>query len=146
MTANNVVTAQQLGRALARFVQGTDATLTPKTLYTANQANSGTLGSQVKSLYAVSSDATSAHPVTLLLVNGGTTSELCTVAVPANSGNASGTPPVSLMAAAVWPGLVADSNGNLCQNLQNGDTLMVQYGTSLSSGATIVVAGNAADW
>jgi hypothetical protein len=146
MAANNVITAQQLGRAAVRFVQGTDAAGTPKSVYVANAANSGTLGSQVKGLYAVSSDATSAHAVTLLLANGSGTTELVTVSVPANSGNASGTPPVSLMAAAVWPGLPVDSNGNPFQNLQSGDTLMAQFATTLAASSTLAVIGNPNDF
>jgi len=146
MAANNVITAQQIGRAVVRFVQGTDGTLTPKSIYAANATNGGTLGSQMKGLVAVSSDATSAHAVTLLLVNSGGTTELTTVSVPANSGNAAGTAPVSLMAAAVWPGLPVDSNGNPYKNMIAGDTISAQYATTLASGATIAISGDPNDF
>lgn len=142
VTANSIVTPQTPNRGLQQFVQGTDTTLALKSLYVA-----GANGSKVLGAVAVSSDSASAHLVSLFVKNtGGTTFLANTVSVTAGAGNASATPPVALMSAAVWPGLPVDNDGNPYLFLANGDTLEAEYQTTLAASSTISLVCAATDY
>jgi hypothetical protein len=124
VTANSIVTPQTPNRGIVRFVGTTDALATLKSLYVA-----GANGSKVLGACAVNAGAT-AHLVTLMVVNATTAYQANAISVAASAGNNGTVTPVSLMAAAVWPGLPVDSNGNPYLFLNSGDTLQAEYATA----------------
>lgn len=133
-TPNQPVFPQTANRGAVQFLEGTDTAGTYKTLYTA-----GAKGSICKALWMQNSD-TATHLVTVQIVNtavkyGGPTP---TTTVAAGTIAILG-PPVGLMAAAVWPGLPLDQNGDPYLYLINGDTLQATFATALTATAGTVI-------
>ena len=133
VTANSYVSAQTPNRGVVEFIGTTDATAALKSLYIG-----GANGSNVYGAIAVNNGAT-AHLLTLVINNSGGTvlSQLNAVNIPASAGNNGTVLPVSLMAAAVWPGLAVDPNGNPFLRVNNGDTLSGKYATAQATTETL---------
>ena len=130
-TANSAILPQAFNRGVAKFIQGTDAPGTYKTLYTA-----GANADDVYGLIAVNNDGT-AHLLTVEVVNSTTAYQSNAVTLPVNAGNNGTAVPVALMSPANWPGLPVDENGNPFLKLVSGDTLEVTYATSMGASGTI---------
>jgi hypothetical protein len=127
-TPNSFITPQVPNRGLARFVQGTDAALTPKTLYTA-----GANGSRCYMIWASTNDSV-AHPVTITITNAATLYTANTVNVPSGAGGSAGVPSVNLM----WSALPIDQYGNFYIQIVSGDTLQAYFSTAFVSGGSVV--------
>lgn len=147
VTANSVITPQAFGGGRVSFRGTTDGTATLKALYVAGATNGGTNGSVVLGAVAVNAGAT-AHNVTLAVTNSGGTvlAQVNTVPVPASAGNNGTALPVSLLGAAVLPGLVSDANGNPIINLNNGETLAAEYATAQLTTEVLYVFCTGADY
>ena len=65
-TPNSFVTPQTPNRGIVRFLQGTDAPLAWKTIYTA-----GANGSRCYAAWSANSDTTSVHALVMAIWNGG---------------------------------------------------------------------------
>lgn len=84
----------------------------------------GTNGSKVEAINVSTTD-TSPNTLLLILNNGTANFILSTFSIPANSGNATSTPSVSLFANTQFTGLSYDSSGNKYFYLPTGSTLFV---------------------
>ena len=100
-------------------------------------------GSKVLNLVASSTD-TAAQTIAVSLVRSSTTYLLSTTSVPASSGNASGTAPVDLLA--IIPNLPRDQDGQPYLFLNSGDTLVVNSAAAITSGKTISVHSDCANF
>jgi hypothetical protein len=127
-TPNSWITAQTPTEGRVQFLQGTDSAGTYKTVYTA-----GTNGSRCLALWSTNNDASATHLLTVQIVNGGVKYGGTSLTTVSNAGFANGTPPQNLLAAAVWPGLAQDGNGNPFIMLASGDTLQETFATALTS-------------
>lgn len=105
----------------------------------------GTNGTKVVGLIAASSD-TAARDIQVSIVKAGTTFPLGTKSVPANSGFVAGTPAVNLFDPAVMVGLPTDADGQPYIFLENGDTLVVNALTTVTSAKLISLHGICADF
>jgi|SRR5579872_369642 len=103
----------------------------------------GANGSKVLNLAGSSTD-TVVQTIAVSLVRNATTYLLATTAVPVNSGNASGTPPVDLLA--IVPNLPHDQDGQPYLFLNSGDTLVVNSAGSVTSGKTISIHSDYANF
>jgi hypothetical protein len=103
----------------------------------------GSNGSKVLNLVATSTD-TAAQTIAVSLVRSSTTYLLATTSVPANSGNVSGTAPVDLLA--IISNLPRDQDGQPYLFLNSGDTLVVNSAGSVTSGKTISVHSDYANF
>jgi hypothetical protein len=111
------------------------------TLYTG-----GSNGSKITSILAMTTD-TVAHDLQIAITNGGVSYVLGTIAVPAGSGNTSGTLPVNLLDPTKLLGLALDSDGNPYILLQSGDTLTINPVVVVSSTKVVnIVAATAGDF
>jgi hypothetical protein len=100
-------------------------------------------GSKVLNLVASSTD-TAAQTIAVSLVRSSTTYLLATTSVPANSGNASGTASVDLLV--IIPNLPHDQDGQSYLFLNSGDTLVVNSAGTVTSGKTISVHSDYANF
>jgi hypothetical protein len=100
-------------------------------------------GAKVLNLVASSTD-TAAQTIAVSLVRSSTTYLLATTSVPANSGNASGTAPIDLLA--IIPNLPHDQDGQSYLFLNSGDTLVVNSAGTVTSGKTISVHSDYANF
>jgi hypothetical protein len=128
VTANSIVTAQTPNRGIVQFLQGTDTAGTYKTLYT-----SGSNGSRCYGMVMNNNDGSATHLVTVQVVNTAVKYGGVALTTVSNAGFANATPPQSLMAPSVWPGLPMDSNGNPYLALASGDTIQATFATALTS-------------
>lgn len=133
-TPNSIVTPQTPNRGIVRFLQGTDSPGVAKTLYTA-----GANGSRCYGAIASTTDGSTAHVVTMFLTSSAVNYPMGAVNVPLNSGFANGVPAVSLMNAAVTPGLPVDQYGNPYIQLISGDTLTATYATALTAATAVTI-------
>lgn len=140
-TPNSVVTPQTPNNGLQNFVQGTDATATYKTVYTA-----GGNGSKCVGLIETNNDGSATHLVTIAITNGGTDYVIVAVTTASNDGNGAGVPPKNLLATSNLPGLAIDSDGMPYLILKSGDTLRAQYSTSLTLTTRINLVATCADF
>lgn len=131
-TPNSIVTPQTPNRGIVQFLQGTDNAGTYKTLYTA-----GANGSRCYGLQINNTDNTTAHLVTVQIVNTAVKYGGVAVTTTTSAGFANGTPPQSLMLSSVWAGLPVDQYGNPYVQLISGDTIQATFATALSTGALI---------
>ncbi len=131
VTANSNITIQTPDTGIVRFVGTTDATLTPKALYT----NPGTDPVDLNSVTAT--NGATAHNVSLLLISAGTTYTLNTVAVAVNAGNNGTVLPVSFLSVVNWPGLPVDANGNPFLRVPGSGTISAQYATAQGTADTL---------
>jgi hypothetical protein len=104
---------------------------TAKTIYTAS-AN----GALISAITVASTDGT-ARDLKFYVNNGTTDILLCTVQIPANSGNTNALPPVDVLRSTMCPGLAFDANGNRVIFLEAGDILKAAAGASVTAGQTI---------
>lgn len=100
-------------------------------------------GSKVLNLVASSTD-TAAQTIAVSLVRSSTTYLLATTSVAANSGNAGGTAPVDLLA--IVPNLPHDQDGQPYLFLNSGDTLVVNSAAAVTSGKTVSVHSDNANF
>lgn len=103
----------------------------------------GANGNKVVNLVASSTD-TATQNITVSLVRSATTFLLATTSVPASSGNANGVAPVDLLA--VIPNLARDQDGQPYLFMESGDTLVVNSGAAVTSGKTISVHSDHAEF
>lgn len=103
----------------------------------------GNNGSKVLNLVATTTD-TSADILQVQIVRSGTTYILATTSVPASSGNTSGTAPVDLLA--IIPNLPHDQDGQPYLFLNSGDTLVVAAQAAITSGKTVSVHSDYANF
>jgi hypothetical protein len=129
-TPNSFVTPQAPNRGGVRFVQGIDAPLTFKTLYTA-----GANGSRCYAVLSTNNDSAT-HPLVLAIFNSGNPFILAQVTTAALAGQTAGVPPTNLIAAFAGA-LPVDQNGNSFIQLISGDTLQLEYATSLTASTNI---------
>jgi hypothetical protein len=105
-----------------------------------------TNGTKVAGLWVTSTD-TASNTIFVTIERTGPLDYVQTaVTIPANSGNAAGTPPVNLMSAANWPGLPLDSDGTPYLYLESTDTLRVNVGTTVTAAKIVNVNLVAADF
>ena len=141
LTGNNAITPQTPKNFQCKFIQGTDGAGTYKAAYTAD-----TNGTSINGMTVVNTD-TVAHNLTIAIVNTNGTFVLNTVSLTASAGNNGTTAPIAAQSVVNWPGRVVDGNGNPSFFLASGDTLEMQYGTSLAVASSgIYVSGDAQAW
>lgn len=98
----------------------------------------GTNGSILAGLNVYSTD-TSTGTITLNKVVSAVTYPLVTTTIPIQAGNVTGTAPVNLLSAAIFPGLPKDQYGNPFLSLANGETLTVAMSVAPTSGKVFSV-------
>jgi hypothetical protein len=103
----------------------------------------GSNGSKLLNLIASSTD-TAAQAIAVSLVRSSTTYLLATTSVAANSGNANGTAPIDLLA--IVPNLPRDQDGQPYLFLNSGDTLVANSAAAVTSGKTISVHSDYANF
>lgn len=98
-------------------------------------------GTKITGMWASNSDAGATHLLSFGISRAGGGMAGCgAVTIPASAGVANGVPPVNLLSPTIWPGLPVDSDGNPFFFLQStADIFQAQYGTTLTTGASINV-------
>lgn len=121
--------------------QITNATgTTIETLVTA-----GVNGSKVEAVNISNTD-TVAHTLSLY-INDGTTNHLfATISIPASAGNATGTPPVNVLASANMSSLPYDANGNKFLYLKAGYALNIAITAAATTGTLIDAVATGGDF
>ena len=110
----------------AQFVQGVDAAGTYKTIYVhADKA------SRCAYLNATNGDSVD-HALRVRIKRTAVSYVQTTVNLPTTAGTATTAPPVDVLAAATWPGLPSESDGNPWIFLQADDELEVTYLTAFT--------------
>lgn len=130
----------QLG--VAQFIQGTDAALTYKAVYTG-----ATNGSRCVSVVATNADS-AAHVVRLRITRGATSYVLGAVDVGALAGINGIEPQANLLSTILLPGMPRESDGNSWVTLKQNDILQATYVTAFSgtTGEIINVFAHCADY
>ena len=131
-TPNSVVSPQTPNRGIVQFLQGTDAPLTFKTIYTA-----GANGSRCYGMTSNNSDGSVGHSLITTVTNGGINYGGAAITTTTNAGLVAANPPQAMLTPAVWPGLAVDTYGNPYIQLISGDTLRAEYATALTAAAAI---------
>ena len=133
VTPNAHITPQTPKLALVRFVQGTDAVDTYKTVFTA-----GADGSRCTGLWTTNDDTAATHVLKISIQRGGVDYVVSgTYTTVLAGGSPTGLTPASLLSSTVWPGLPTTSDGNPELVLESGDVLRAQYATALTAGKII---------
>jgi hypothetical protein len=152
VTANNPITPQVINRAVAQFLQGTDAAGTYKTLYTA-----GSNGSRCVAVQTTNNDGSATHLLTFQLVNGGVKYGGTAITTVSSAGFANANPAqlitkvpsyspwVPTTGLPLWP-LPEDSDGNGFIEMISGDTLQVTFATNLTASTLINVYASCVDF
>lgn len=140
VTANSVVTAQTPNITVQKFVQGTDAADTDKTLYTG-----GTNGSKCWGLIESNTDTTATHLFTVSVQRSSTDYQILATNTGLGDGTLSGALAKNLLTSTYVP-LPGDSDANQFILLNNGDTLVGQYHSALTSSTKIVTTAICADF
>lgn len=94
---------------------------------------------EIISAINVYSTDTSTGTITLNKVISGTTYPLVTTTIPIQAGNITGTPPVNLLSAAIFPSLPVDQNGNRYLLVNTGETLTCAMSVAPTSGKVFTV-------
>lgn len=131
-TPNTIVNPIIPKLALVRFLQGTDAAGTYKTVFAA-----GADGARCKALWTTNNDTTATHVLTISIQRSAVD---YVVAGTYTTSTTTGLTPASLMTPTIWPGLPTDSDGNPYFELQSGDVLRAQFATALTASTVIYVA------
>lgn len=106
----------------------------------------GANGSQVSAITVASTDGT-ARDIRLWMTISSVDYLLCTVSIPANSGNTNALPPIDVFRSTMVPGLSFDAMGNRVLYVASGATLRVSAGAAVSSSTAIsVVVTSAGDY
>ena len=103
------------------------------TIFTAD-----TDGDVLSGLNVYSTD-TATGTMTLNLVVSAVTYPLVTTQIPIQAGNVTGTPPVNLLSAAIFPSLPKDAYGNPVLNVPPGGSLTVAMSVAPTSGKIFTV-------
>jgi len=148
VTPNSFVSPQTPNRGVVRFVQGTDAAGTYKTLYTA-----GANGSRCYTITESNTDASVAHAITVQIFNGGNPQQGIQILSTQSAGNNQATTagPDQIFGATAnasgwyWPS-VSDQYGNHYLQLISGDTVQGTYATNMTGGAYIGLYAICADF
>jgi hypothetical protein len=122
---------QTVAPAVASFANADGTTI--KAILTA-----GSNGTKITAVTISSTDGT-ARDMKFYAHDGSTNHLLCTVQVPANSGNTNALAPVDLFRATMCPGLSFDSNGNREMFIKSGWSLRAGAGTAVTAAAAIAV-------
>jgi hypothetical protein len=139
MTFTPNVFPTMLSQPLKGLAQILNATGTAQVII----VTAGNNGSKVLNLAASSTD-TAAQTIAVSLVRSAATYLLATTSVAASSGNANGTAPVDLLA--IVPNLPRDQDGQPYLFLNSGDTLVVNSAAAITSGKTISVHSDYANF
>lgn len=127
-----------------RFVQGTDAAGTYKTIHTA-----GSNGSKIVGINVATDDGSATHVLTLVLTRSAVDYVIGAYTLPVSSGTDGAAASVDLLRggpSSLIPGLPTDSDGQRYLFLESGDTLRMTFATALTSGKTIYAQTIGADF
>jgi hypothetical protein len=140
-TPNSWITPQTPRLEKTRFVQGTDAAGTYKTLFTAAGG-----GARCHGISITSTDTAVAHVVTIEIFTGANPFGGTAVTVPVLAGFSSTVPPVAALTPTTWPGAPSDADGNSYITLVSGDSLQATYATALTAATRINVQAFCANY
>jgi hypothetical protein len=140
LTPNSAILPQTPRNAVAQIANADGTNLKALVVGGAN-------ASKVGSIFASSTDTT-ARTVQLIrniggtntsgTVTGGTNYLICSVSIPASSGNAAGTPPVSILNATNIPGVPLDNTGTPYLFVNSGDILCVALLTGAVTSSDVI--------
>lgn len=143
-TPNSYMALQTIAPAAQKFVQGTDAPGTYKTIYTG-----GVRGSICFNLIAIANDQTTPHLLTVRYVTAAASPfDMCTATVapanPAVGANQFG-PAVGILVSNNCPMAISQA-GNTYMQLKAGDTLQATYATALTAADQINFIAQCGDY
>lgn len=126
------------------FVQGTDAALTLKTIYTA-----GANGSKIVAINVTTTDTAATHVLTLYQTRAAVDYIIGAYTIPINAGSDGLTAGVSMLVggpSVLINALPVDNDGQKYLFLESGDTLRLTFATALTATTRINVVTIGADF